>query len=211
MERSHLKGVEPATAGNGLDTSRLRPATAAAAAASSRTETVRGADPMVDLEKIRDILFGVERRESDRRFAELEQRLEDQAIRAELEIQQRMEAFEEQLKAEVRTIGADLNAAQQQSAERLDHLAAELKAAMAQVEHQVEELAAQTAAGERDLREQLAEQGASLGESLRQNVEELNALIEEKTRQLRAEKIDWAGFGSMLGELANQVAAKRPS
>jgi chromosome segregation ATPase len=209
MERSHLKGLEPAAA-NGLDTARLRPSAAVPAPANSRAEVPRGADPMVDLEKIRDILFGAERRESDRRFAELEQRLEEQAMRAELEIQQRMEAFEEQLKAEVRAMGAELGAAQQHSAERLDRLAEDLRASMARVQRQVEELSAHSAASERDLRQQLAEQGASLGDSLRHNFEELSAVIEEKTRELRAEKVDWAGFGSMLGDLANQVAAKRP-
>lgn len=208
MERSHLKGLEPAA--NGLDTSRLRPSAAPASPVAARSEVPRGADPMVDLEKIRDILFGAERRESDRRFAELEQRLEDQAMRAELEIQQRMEAFEEQLKAEVRAMGAELGAAQQQSAERLDRRAEDLRGAMARVQRQLEDLSAHTTAAERDVRQQLAEQGASLGDSIRHAFAELSGALEEKTRELRAEKVDWAGFGSLLGDLANQVAAKRP-
>ncbi len=213
MDRSHLKGVEPASTSNGVDTSRLRSSVGSVVpAANGRADTPPlGAEALVDLEKIRDILFGVERRESDRRFAELEQRVEEQAVQSELAIQQRMEAFEEQIKEEVRTLGTEITTAQQVSADRLDKLAVEVKGSMADLRAQVEELSTRSAAADQEVREQLAQQVAGLSDSIRQNYEELGAAIQDNASQLRSESVNWDGLGTMLGDLANQVSAKRPN
>ncbi len=212
MDRSHLKGVDPATTANGLDHSRLRPAGGSVApAVNGRSESPPiAAEALMDLEKIRDILFGAERRESDRRFADLEQRLEGQAVQSELEIQRRMEAFEELIKEEVRALGTEITTAQQVSADRLDKLASELRASMSEVQGQVEELSTRTATADQDLRDQLAQQGASLSDSIRHNYEELSTILQQSAQEIRAESVNWAGLGTMLGDLANQVSAKRP-
>ncbi len=208
MERSHLKGVEPA-ASNGTDSARLRPTNGAAANGRADSSPI-AAEALLDLEKIRDILFGAERRESDRRFADLESRLEAQAVQSELEIQRRMEAFEEQIKEEVRNLGTEITTAQQVSADRLDKLAAELRSAMDDMTSRVEELSTRTLSAEQELRDQLAQQSASLSNSLRHNYEELSASLDRNAQELRAESVNWAGLGTMLGDLANQVSAKRP-
>lgn len=206
MDRSHLKGVEP----NGLDNGRLRPA-AVPSTGNGRADAVpMAAEALGDLEKIRDILFGAEHRESERRFAELESRLEAQAVHAELEIQRRMEAFEEQIKEEVHTLGTEITTAQQVSADRLDKLGAELKGAMDDLRRQVEELSTRTANTEQDLRNELALQTANLSDSIRHASDELGTALQETARDLRSESVDWAGLGTMLGDLANQVSAKRP-
>jgi len=210
MDRSHLKGVEPASATNGLDVGRLRPA-AVTSTGNGRGDAVPlAAEALGDLAKIRDILFGAEHRESERRFADLESRLEAQAVHAELEIQRRMEAFEEQIKEEVRTLGTEITTAQQVSADRLDKLANEVRTALDDLRRQIEELGTRTSAVERDLREELALQSASLSDSIRHSSEELGAALQQTARDLRSESVDWAGLGNMLGDLANQVSAKRP-
>ncbi len=215
MDRSHLKGVEPVSPSNGVDTSRLRSTAGAGSVmptANGRAETAPlGADALVGLEQIRDILLGAERQESDRRFAELEQRVEAQAVQSELAIQQHMEAFEEQIKEEVRTLGTEITTAQQVSADRLDKLAIELKGSMADLQAQVEELSTRAAAADQDVREQLSQQVAGLSDSIQRNYEELGAAIQHNANQLRSESVNWDGLGTMLGDLANQVSAKRPN
>ncbi len=203
MDRSHLKEVEGLSNGSYSDPARIRPA------APNRNEGI-GAESSVDLDRIREILYGNERRDTERRMAELEERIEAHTVQSELEIQRRMEAFEEQMKGELRSLASEISAAQRQGADTVEAIARDLKSSLDQVEEQVHALANRADAAEQDLRNQLGQQVATLSESIRQNYEELNRLLEAKVRELRAESVDWAGLSSTLRDLSNQVGTRRP-
>ncbi len=205
MDRAHLKQANGPAAANPGDAT-LRPANGSFV---GRTEGL-AADAFVDLEKIRDILFGAERRESERKLAEFEKRLEAQAVQADLELQRHMEAFEEQIKAEVHSIANEISANQRKSADNLETLARELRASMNEIEQQVRSLTAKTSAAEQELRQELGQQVSNLTSSLRNSVDELDANVERKVQDLRVNSVDWSGLAVTLRDLASQVATKRP-
>jgi len=127
MDRSRLKEVDGLSTGTYGEPARLR-----SAAAPARADGL-SAESSVDLDRIREILYGAERRDSDKRFAAIEERVEANAVQAGLEIQRRMEAFEEQLKSELRSLASELTAAQRQSADTLEAVVRELQGEMDQV------------------------------------------------------------------------------
>ncbi len=166
-------------------------------------------EALKDLERIREILYGSEKRDASRRLEAMEQRLESFATRMDTEIQRRMEAFEEQIKEEVRAIAGEMSAEQRRRAETVESTLREFQSAIEQMEQKVEAMLARAATNERDLRDLVGLQVQSLTELMRLNHDELTATFDRTARELRSESVDWPGLASALREVAKQVSTRR--
>ena len=207
MEPANLKQASHSVTGNGAEA--LRPASGTFASAGGHADGV-SADAFVDLEKIRDILFGAERRESERKLSDLEGRVEAQAVKADLELQRHMEAFEDQIKAELRTIANEISESQRKSADTLELMARELRSSMSSLEQQVQTLSSKVSTSEQELRQEIGVQVANASSALRASVDELDTNVDRKVQELRANSVDWSGLSVTLRDLASQVAMRRP-
>lgn len=157
------------------------------------------------LDKIRDILFGNQVREYDKRFAGVEDRLrrESQALRDEMT--RRLDSLESYIKNEVGSILDRIKKEQQERGAGLKELGQGLEKTGKALDEKTGGLADELSKSERKLREELLQQSKSLTDEIRRRHEEASTALERAAAELRHSKTDRADLSAMLAELAVRI------
>lgn len=158
-----------------------------------------------NLEKVRDILFGHQMREVDRRFARLEERIikDNRDLRDDLK--RRLDALEAHTTKETETLAGDIR---QERGERLDanaRLARELADTAGAFERRSASLEEQLAKGQREIRQHMLEQQQRLSDDMRARIDEVLAALARETHELRHDKTDRMALASLLKEMAMRL------
>ena len=182
------------------------PAGAAASEApdevKSQTEAKSGGE---SLDKVRDILFGSQAREYEKRFARLEERLVKEASDLREDLKRRFDTLEVYIKKEIESLTARLKAEHDERTESAKQVSAELKDTALAFEKKTGQLGEHQTRSERELREQILDQSKNISDEIRQKNETLTALLERSTSELRDEKTDRAALASLFMEVAMRL------
>ncbi|MCL4846263.1 MAG: hypothetical protein KJ066_07010 [Acidobacteria bacterium] len=157
------------------------------------------------LDKVRDILFGVQMREVDRRFARLEERLVKETSDLKDEVRRRLEALEQYARAEVESLADRIRVEHDGRAEAQREMSRELRETAASFERRTAALDEQGAKAQRELRQQMLEQHQRLTDDLRQKVDEILSTLAREARELRDDKADRRLVASLLTEMAMRL------
>ena len=160
-----------------------------------------------NLDKVRDLLFGGQMRDYDRRFARLEERLTKESAELRDEVKRRLSALEAYMKAEVESLSERLRTEQDSRGAGDKDLARELRDAGQQVEQKLSQLEDVVARGQRDLRQQLHAQHQELGDDIRQRVEDVLLRVAREAQELRSDKTDRKALAALLTEMAMRLNA----
>lgn len=155
--------------------------------------------------KIREILFGSQVRDYDRRLAGLEDRLLKELAAMQEETRRRFDAFEAYVKNEVDALTNRLSVAQQQREEMNDDWTRRLGETGRSLEKGISRLDDNSAQAHRDLRQQILEQSKSLSEEIRQKYTELAGALAREAQGLRSEKTDRSALASFFTEIASRL------
>jgi hypothetical protein len=147
-----------------------------------------------NLDKVRDILFGGQMRDVDRRFARLEERLLKETQDLKDEVKRRLEALESYARQETESLADQFR---NERAERL-----ESDRTLERRNTALDELLAKS---QRELRQQMLEQHQRLTDDLRQKVDEVLASLARETGELRSDKADRATIATLLTEMAMRL------
>lgn len=141
-----------------------------------------GAAGMGSVDQIRDIIFGGQMRDYDKRFASLEERLGREVAALRDDTNRRFDALQAFMRQELDNLG-----------QRLSH---------------EQETRAQTMQTQgHELRQQLAEQGQQLTSEIVRRFDDLSASLDRQASSLRHEKTDRATLATLLTEVAQRLAA----
>ncbi len=154
------------------------------------------------VEKIRDILFGVQMRDYERKFARLEERLAKDTADLKEDVRKKLAALDVFLKQELESLSGRLKSEHEQRAAAVRELTnelKELKQALAQTAAQIEE---QHSAAQREMRQQMLENYRTLSEEISQKADEAAASLQREAGELRLEKADRAALSSLFTEVA---------
>lgn len=135
------------------------------------------------LDKVRDILFGVQMRDYERKIGRLEERLLKET-----------ESLAERIKAE-----------HDERSDGAKDLARELKETGRAFDKKTAHLDDQLAKSQRELRQQMLDQYQRLAEEIRQKTEEVLMRLAQESQELRTEKTDRAALASLLTEMAMRL------
>ncbi len=175
-------------------------------AAGTRTpdaETAAG-----NLDKVRDLLFGGQMRDYDRKFARLEERLVKETSELREEMKKRLGALESYMKSEVESLSDRLKAEQDSRSTSAKDLARELRETAQQFEQKASQLDDLVARTQRELRQQLHAQTQELAEDIRQRVEDVLARVAREANDLRTEKADRGALAALLTEMAMRLTGE---
>lgn len=162
-----------------------------------------GADlPDGNIDKIRDILFGAQSRELDKRLLRLEERLAKETAAIRDDMRRRLEALEQFVKSETETLTQRLKTEQQERGEASKDVQRELRDATKALEGRLGQLDEATAKAHRDLRQQLLDQSKTLTDDVRAKYEDLSHLLESEIHVVRTDKADRASLADLLTEMA---------
>ncbi len=157
--------------------------------------------PEGNVDQIRDILFGGQMRDYDRRFDELDERSKREAERARAEFIKRFESIEQLLKeqadkhaAQLKKLDTEHKASVEAASVSSDRLAKALRSELTDVDEKYD-------AGTSALRDRLHKLANETSESLRSSQDEISLVIDRMGSALRDEKVardELAGFFSEM-------------
>lgn len=157
------------------------------------------------LDKVRDILFGANMRDYEKRFVQMEEKFIAEAADLRIEVRKRCDALETYVKREIDALNERLKS------ERNERLAAEKESTqetrdfMKNSEKKLNQLDESLIKTQRDLHEQMLSQSKELSEEIRQKAEGLAAAMERAVKELRNEKTDRQALAALFTEVAMRL------
>lgn len=162
-------------------------------------------DSAGSLEKVRDILFGVQMREVDRRFSQVEERMAREAADLREDLRRRLNALEVFVKSEVESLNSRLRAEHETRSGVAGALGRDLTALAATLERRASAIDDQIDQRQRDMRQQMLDQHKRLSDDLAQKAQDLLAALAREAGALRHAKTDRATLAAMLAEMAGRL------
>lgn len=163
------------------------------------------------LDKVRDILFGAQVRESERRQQRLEDRLFKELADMRDEFRKRQDSLDSFVRQELEILSDRIGTERGQRLEALDAMNRESKDASMAVSKRLMATDEQMNKVQRELRQQLLEQSSRLTDDLRVRSDDLIQLVSRAVDELRIEKASRASLASLFGELAMRLSGDLPS
>jgi molybdopterin converting factor small subunit len=158
-----------------------------------------------NLDKVRDLLFGGQMRDYDRKFARLEERLGKETAELREEVRRRLSALESYMKAEVESLSDRLRAEQDSRAGADKDLGRELRDSAQQFDQRLSQLDDLVSRNQRDLRRQLHTLHHELVDDIRQRVEDVLSRLAHEAQELRNDKTDRKALAALLTEMAMRL------
>jgi DNA repair exonuclease SbcCD ATPase subunit len=179
-------------------------AAVAAGADAGKSQAAKG-QGTESLDKVRDILFGSQSREYEKRLTRLEERLLKEASDLRDELRKRFDSLEVYTRKEVESLAARLKTEHDQRTESAKEISRELKETSRTLEKKTSQLDEQLTTSQRELRQQILEQSKNLSAEIRQKHEAMTAALQGATAELREEKTDRAALASLFMEVAMRL------
>jgi hypothetical protein len=165
--------------------------------------------PLTDansMEKIRDILFGNQLKEFEKRLTRLEERVGREAEDIRGDLKKRFDTLEAYVRHEIESFSALLKKEQESRSKADETIGEEIKAKLTSVDGRIASLDAQLGDTSRDLRQQLLEQSKTLTEEIQAKAEQAALNLEKAASALQGEKVDRTTLSSFLVELAVRLS-----
>ena len=162
-----------------------------------------------NLDKVRDILFGTQMRDYEKRFTRMEERLMKECTNLRDDTRKRLDSLETYIKQEIESLGETVKKQQSTQDEALKDIAQELKNQTSSLEQKVSHLDEQTNKSAKDLRQQILEQSKNLDDEIRQKFSEMLAVIERETKELRTDKANRTTLSALFAEMAMRLRSEQ--
>ncbi len=158
-----------------------------------------------NIEKIRDILFGSQMRDYEKRFARLEDRMQKEVNGLKDDLRKHFETLESFIKRELELVNERLQKEQNDRYAAAKELSQELKETSTGLERRIVETEDLINRKVRDLHDQLLAQSKNLSDDIHQRCQTISVALEKEAQELREDKVDRANLSELLMEMALRV------
>jgi hypothetical protein len=155
-----------------------------------------------NIDQLRDIIFGGQMREYERRFARMEERIAKELADVREEVRDRCTALERYVRDEFESIMVELRASQQARAAEERRLSESIVDAAKAAGERIVTLSDVVAKQHRELRGQLLEQTKTITDDVQRRHADLLALVERDAAELRDSKADRTALSALFMEVA---------
>jgi hypothetical protein len=155
-----------------------------------------------NLEKVRELLFGSQLRDQDKRFARLEERIAKELSDVRDESRRRLDSLESYIKKEIQGLIERIKTEQIDRADADKELTQEHRESIKAVEKRLNQVDERAGTIQRELREEILEQSKVLRDEMRKSHQDLAAAADRSTAELRADKVDRTLMAEVLTEMA---------
>lgn len=158
-----------------------------------------------NLEKIRDLLFGGQMRDFEKRFVRLEDRIGKVTTELRDDLKKSLTSLETYVKKEIESLNDRFQTESSERTGAVKTLSLELKALSDFSWQKLNQLDEQATKNLRELRLQLLDQTKVLSEDMRQKHTELSTMIEQAAQELHENKTDRAALAALFTEVAMRL------
>lgn len=173
---------------------------AAATTAEEIEAATQGADNNVD--KIRDILFGGQMKDYERRFVKLEEKLTQEANRLAQDMEARIDSLDKFMRRELERRTEQLQQERKERIDALKSLDAELQKVNDNLVERLEQLDRNTQAEISETRQEFHDEVAILQTRLREQHDALQKELENESESLRQDKVSRDSLANLFSEVA---------
>ena len=178
-----------------------------------RVGNATGSKPVLDeavgagnVDKIRDILFGSQMQDYERKFGRLENRILDEVSRLREESNNRLDALEGYINHELASLSGRLKAEQSARTETQNDLDDRVSGKNQLLEKRLAELSNQLGSNARELRQRILDQSRMLSEEISSSYEKTSNALDRTAGELREEKVDRSALSSLFAGLSLRLS-----
>jgi hypothetical protein len=164
-------------------------------------EDVTDPDSAGNVDKIRDILFGSQMRDYEKKFGRFEERLAGETAELREEVKRRFASLEAYLKNELTALADQLKSEKGERVEGDKELAREQKENARAWERKAAQIEEQMAKALRDLREHVLGESKRLTEEMEQKHKALSSALDKEAQELRATLTDRMALADLFSEV----------
>ena len=158
-----------------------------------------------NVDKIRDILFGSQMREYERRFSRLEERMLKEITNLKEDLKKGFDSLETYIKKEVELLSDRQKIEQDDRTAAIQEVSRDLKDTATTIEKKIANIEDQLNKRARDLHDQILTQSKNISEEVQKKHEAISASLERETQELQNDKVDRSNLGELLMEMAMRL------
>jgi L-2-hydroxyglutarate oxidase LhgO len=158
-----------------------------------------------NIDKIRDILFGVQVRDFERKFSKLEERFGKELEGLREDTRQKLDKLEEFVSKEVNTLTDKIYEEQDLRSDAVKQVTSELQKNASDFEKKLTKFGEKTAKNETDIRTQILDQSKTLTDSIQKKQDEVMSTLEKEAQELRDDKADRTALADLFTEMAMRL------
>ena len=160
------------------------------------------------IDKIRDILFGVQVRDFEHKFAKLEERFgrDLESLREDTRI--KLDQLEEYVSKEISALTDKIYEEQDLRSDAIKNVTSEMQRTFSDFESKLAAFGERVTKNEIEIRSQILEQSKSLSDSIQRRQDEIMSSMEKETRELRDDKADRAALADLFTEMAIRLSGE---
>ena len=158
-----------------------------------------------NVDKIREIIFGSQMRDYERRFARLEERLTADAQALRDDTRKRIDTLEAFVQKEIDSLSQRLKAEKSERAESLKEIGRELRETAQSGQNRLSQLDDQFAKDAAALRSQLLEQSKQLTADAEDKYRAISAALDRESQSLRSDKADRETLADLFVEMSMRM------
>jgi archaellum component FlaC len=159
-----------------------------------------------NLEKIREILFGAQVHDFEKRFTRLEEKLLKETADSRAETKKRFDSMEAFIRKEIESLVERVKTEQGERSDAVKEISRDLRETAKNLEKKLAQLDEQATKGQRELRQQILDQSKSLTDEIRNRVKESAALLTRELKELRSDKTDRSALAGLFTEAAMRLS-----
>lgn len=168
--------------------------------------TVKSTSANGNVDQIRDILFGSQMKDYERKFARLEERILQEVSSLKEESNKRLDSLQAFITREVDSLSNKIKTERDNRDDSLKDLATELSNTAKALEKKLSALENSTDKDVRDLRQSLLEQSKTLLNEIDSKHKEGMGIVGRSVTELRNDKVDRTSLSGLLTEVAIRLA-----
>ena len=160
-----------------------------------------------NVDKIRDILFGNQMRDFDKKFNQLEDRISAELTSLRKENSLQMESLQTFIEGEIEILSNKLSAEESSRIEEMDDLDSELKKSARQLDKKIADLSKALDTQSRDINQKMLKQSQDFNSELKSQIEQTRKRMDDYKQELASTKTDKSVLAEMFNSLALQINA----
>ncbi len=155
-----------------------------------------------NIDKIREIIFGGQMRDYEKRFTRVEERLLKESKDLREDTRKRFETLEKFIKSEFASVAERLQTEHRTNDESAQGLWRGIHEVIQTMNAKFTELQEQSAGAQSDLRQQILAQSKDLSNEIRMKQDEMTARLQREVAELNHDKTDRSSLATLLTEMA---------
>jgi seryl-tRNA synthetase len=163
-----------------------------------------------NIDKVRDLLFGGQMRDYDRRFTRFEERLVQESTELKEDVRKRLLALEQFLKQETASLAERIKAENSDRVAAAKELGREVRDNAKATEKKTAQIDAQVEKLQSELRKQILDLHKRVTDDIRGKIDDVLARLTQEASDLRHDKADRATIAALLNEMALRLSSDQP-